>query len=222
VPRAGRVPRGARGLGPGLRRVVLRPPAAPLPSPHGGRVATSASPVEVAAYRLLPARVARLPPRTTSVLCRSPQGAAPARSSHRAGTPAHRPACTCTSGPSTTRRDEALLDRGVDGLMTDRTDILRAVLTESGRWEDTCMTADEGNRRPEAAVALQGPESRYWYDWANSAFYTTCCRVPVCAVHDRPSQATRPAARIPMRRAGQDGQPARPRPGAAGSLALAT
>ena len=27
-----------------------------------------------------------------------------------------------------------LVDRGVDGLMTDRTDILRAVLTESGRW----------------------------------------------------------------------------------------
>ena len=29
---------------------------------------------------------------------------------------------------------QTLLDMGVDGLMTDRTDILRAVLTESGRW----------------------------------------------------------------------------------------
>ena len=29
---------------------------------------------------------------------------------------------------------KALLDRGVDGLMTDRTDMLRAVLTESGQW----------------------------------------------------------------------------------------
>ena len=28
----------------------------------------------------------------------------------------------------------ALLDRGVDGLMTDRTDILKAVLTERGQW----------------------------------------------------------------------------------------
>ena len=27
-----------------------------------------------------------------------------------------------------------LLDRGVDGLMTDRTDILRTVLVERGRW----------------------------------------------------------------------------------------
>ncbi len=27
-----------------------------------------------------------------------------------------------------------LIDRGVDGLMTDRTDILKAVLTERGQW----------------------------------------------------------------------------------------
>jgi glycerophosphoryl diester phosphodiesterase len=27
-----------------------------------------------------------------------------------------------------------LLDRGVDGLMTDRTDILKAVLTERRQW----------------------------------------------------------------------------------------
>jgi glycerophosphoryl diester phosphodiesterase len=27
-----------------------------------------------------------------------------------------------------------LIDRGVDGLMTDRTDILKAVLTEGGQW----------------------------------------------------------------------------------------
>jgi len=29
-----------------------------------------------------------------------------------------------------------LLDRGVDGLMTDRTDTLRAVLTERGQWRN--------------------------------------------------------------------------------------
>ena len=29
-----------------------------------------------------------------------------------------------------------LLDRGVDGLMTDRTDILRDVLGERGQWRD--------------------------------------------------------------------------------------
>jgi glycerophosphoryl diester phosphodiesterase len=30
-----------------------------------------------------------------------------------------------------------LLDRGVDGLMTDRTDILRQVLRSRGQWEET-------------------------------------------------------------------------------------
>jgi glycerophosphoryl diester phosphodiesterase len=30
---------------------------------------------------------------------------------------------------------DALLDRGVDGLMTDRTDILRAVLQRRGMWQ---------------------------------------------------------------------------------------
>ena len=29
-----------------------------------------------------------------------------------------------------------LLDRGVDGLMTDRTDILRDVLVERGQWRE--------------------------------------------------------------------------------------
>jgi glycerophosphoryl diester phosphodiesterase len=29
-----------------------------------------------------------------------------------------------------------LLDRGVDGLMTDRTDILRDVLVQRGQWEE--------------------------------------------------------------------------------------
>jgi glycerophosphoryl diester phosphodiesterase len=30
-----------------------------------------------------------------------------------------------------------LLDRGVDGLFTDRTDILKAVLVERGQWRDS-------------------------------------------------------------------------------------
>ena len=69
-----------------------------------GRVATSASPGEVAAYRLLPAPVARLvTARPHRACCRSPTGAAGSRSSRRDSYDARTgPACTCTSGPSTT------------------------------------------------------------------------------------------------------------------------
>jgi glycerophosphoryl diester phosphodiesterase len=50
------------------------------------------------------------------------------RRAHRAGVHVH---VWTIDDPDEMR---ALLDRGVDGLMTDRTDILRAVLTETGRW----------------------------------------------------------------------------------------
>jgi glycerophosphoryl diester phosphodiesterase len=102
----------------------------------GGRVATSASPLEVAVYLALPAVVAerltggrfaafqvphRRGPLTVS-------GARLVRRAHAAHKHVH----------SWTIDDPAemieLLDRGVDGLMTDRTDILKDVLEARGQW----------------------------------------------------------------------------------------
>jgi glycerophosphoryl diester phosphodiesterase len=103
----------------------------------GHRVTTSASPVEVAAYVLLPGRLARrLAPhpaalqvphrigRLTLVSRRLVQRA------HAAGLQVH----VWTVDDADEMR--LLLDRGVDGLMTDRTDILRDVLRERGLWPD--------------------------------------------------------------------------------------
>jgi glycerophosphoryl diester phosphodiesterase len=102
----------------------------------GGRVVTSASPGEVAAYRLLPARVARLVTRGRPRVLQVPHKRGPltivtpglVRRAHLAGVHVH---VWTIDDPDEMK---TLLDRGVDGLMTDRTDILRAVLTESGRW----------------------------------------------------------------------------------------
>ena len=101
-----------------------------------GRVVTSASPGEVAAYRLLPSPVARLLTRRRPQVLQVPHRAGRVtivtpglvRRAHRAGLHVH---VWTIDDPD---EMQALLDRGVDGLMTDRTDILRAVLTESGRW----------------------------------------------------------------------------------------
>ena len=101
-----------------------------------GRVATSASPGEVAAYRLLPARVARLVTRGRPQVLQVPHREGPlrivtaglVRRAHRAGVQVH---VWTIDDPEEMK---TLLNMGVDGLMTDRTDILRAVLTESGRW----------------------------------------------------------------------------------------
>jgi glycerophosphoryl diester phosphodiesterase len=102
----------------------------------GGRVVTAASPGEVAAYLVLPARLARLVTRGRPLVLQVPhrQGRFTivrpglVRRAHRAGLHVH---VWTIDDPDEMK---VLLDRGVDGLMTDRTDILRAVLTESGRW----------------------------------------------------------------------------------------
>ena len=102
----------------------------------GGRVATSASPIEALAWLALP-RVAaqrlvgsrfqafQVPHHHRGVLVTSDRLL---RRAHAAGKHVH----------SWTIDDPAemieLLDRGVDGLMTDRTDILKDVLAGRGQW----------------------------------------------------------------------------------------
>ena len=105
----------------------------------GGRVATSAHPGEVAAFLLLPS--ARLADALTGgrfAALQVPHRRGPfrvvtpglVRRAHAAGKHVH----------SWTIDDPGemidLLDRGVDGLMTDRTDILKDVLTRRGLWRD--------------------------------------------------------------------------------------
>jgi glycerophosphoryl diester phosphodiesterase len=103
----------------------------------GGRVATSAHPLEVVAFRFLPSgRLADLVTRHRVAALQVPHRqrgltittAGLVRRAHAAGKHVH----------SWTIDDPAemilLLDRGVDGLMTDRTDILRDVLAQRGQW----------------------------------------------------------------------------------------
>ncbi|HEY3531179.1 MAG TPA: glycerophosphodiester phosphodiesterase family protein [Nocardioides sp.] len=102
----------------------------------GPRVATAASPGEVAAYLLLPARVARLVTRGAPAALQVPHrrgllvvaSSRLVRRAHAVGLQVH---VWTVDDPDEMRR---LLDRGVDGLMTDRTDILRDVLRERGLW----------------------------------------------------------------------------------------
>lgn len=103
----------------------------------GGRVATSASPLEVALFRLLPSgRLADLLTRGRVAAFQVPHRRGPltvatlglVRRAHATGKHVH----VWTVDDATEMR--TLLDRGVDGLMTDRTDILKAVLVESGKW----------------------------------------------------------------------------------------
>ncbi len=104
----------------------------------GGRIATSAAPLEVALFLLLPVRLADLltwhrvnalqvPHRWGRLTLVSERLV---RRMHRAGKHVH---VWTIDDPA---EMNLLLDRGVDGLMTDRTDILKAVLQERGLWRD--------------------------------------------------------------------------------------
>lgn len=101
-----------------------------------GRVATSAHPLEVAAYVLLPGRAARALTRGGPVALQVPTRRGPltvvserfVRRAHRAGLQVH------VWTIDTAEEMISLLDRGVDGIFTDRTDILRDVLRLRGQW----------------------------------------------------------------------------------------
>jgi glycerophosphoryl diester phosphodiesterase len=103
----------------------------------GNRVATSAHAAEVAAYRLLPsARLARLLTRGRPVALQVPERVGPlrvvtsglVRRAHAAGLEVH---VWVVDDEPGMRRLAAL---GVDGVMTDRTDILADVMRDLGLW----------------------------------------------------------------------------------------
>ncbi|WP_201931408.1 glycerophosphodiester phosphodiesterase [Nocardioides donggukensis] len=105
----------------------------------GGRVATSASPAEVAVFVLSPSgRLADLLTGRRVSALQVPHrrgrlrvvGPGLVRRAHAAGKHVH----VWTVDDADEMRE--LIARGVDGLMTDRTDILKAVLVADGHWED--------------------------------------------------------------------------------------
>ena len=92
-----------------------------------GRVPTSAHPLEVVAFGLLPGRLADLVTRRRVAALQVPKGFV--RRAHAAGKHVH---VWTIDDPEEMRE---LLDKGVDGLFTDRTDLLREVLEQHGSWE---------------------------------------------------------------------------------------
>jgi glycerophosphoryl diester phosphodiesterase len=105
----------------------------------GGRVPTSATPGQIVAFRLLPsARLAALLAGPGADALQIPHRRGPyvvataglVRRAHAAGRHVH----VWTIDDADEMRE--LLDRGVDGLFSDRTDILRAVLAERGQWRE--------------------------------------------------------------------------------------
>jgi glycerophosphoryl diester phosphodiesterase len=102
-----------------------------------GRVPTSAHPLEVVAFRLLPSgRLADLITRHRVAALQIPHRRGPltvatpglVRRAHAAGKHVH--VWTIDDAEEICE----LLDRGVDGVMTDRTDILKQVLVRRGQW----------------------------------------------------------------------------------------
>lgn len=105
----------------------------------GGRVRTSAHPLEVVAFLVLPSgRLADRLTRGQVSALQIPHKRGPltvasrglVRRAHAAGKQVH---VWTIDDPGEMRE---LLDRGVDGLMTDRTDLLKDVLIERGQWRD--------------------------------------------------------------------------------------
>lgn len=105
----------------------------------GGRVATSAHPLEVAAFRLLPsARLADLVTRGRPAALQVPHRRGPltvatpglVRRAHAVGKHVH---VWTVDDPE---EMHVLLDRGVDGIFTDRTDLLKEVLVDRGQWRE--------------------------------------------------------------------------------------
>ena len=110
-----------------------------------GRVPTSAAPLEVVLFRFLPSgrladrltgrKVAALQiPHRRGRLTIASRGLV--RRAHAAGRPVH---VWTVDDPDEMRQ---LLDRGVDGIFTDRTDVLKDVLTERGNWRESAQHDD--------------------------------------------------------------------------------
>jgi glycerophosphoryl diester phosphodiesterase len=106
----------------------------------GGRVATSAAPPEVAPFLALPTgHLARFATRNRVAALQVPHRRGRlrvvtpgvVRRAHAAGAHVH---VWTVDEPA--EMDE-LLDMGVDGLITDRTDVLKDVLVRRGQWRAT-------------------------------------------------------------------------------------